>query len=45
MLTTEKYFDIKRHLVELLPFVMFIKHSFAEQRYRTDGVKACLIDR
>ena len=41
--TREKYFDIKPHLVELLPFVMFIKTAFAYQIYKTDGVKACLI--
>jgi hypothetical protein len=42
-LTAEKYFDIKRHLAGLLPFVMFIKQAFAEQRYKADRIKACLI--
>jgi hypothetical protein len=42
-LTKEKYFDIKPHLLELLPFVMFIKSAFADQIYKTDGIKACLI--
>jgi hypothetical protein len=42
-LTREKYFDIKPHLFDLVPFVMFIKTAFADQIYKTDGVKACLI--
>jgi hypothetical protein len=42
-LTNAKYFDLKPHLIELLPFVMFIKAAFADQIRRTEGVKACLI--
>jgi hypothetical protein len=41
--TKEKYFDIKKHFLELLPFVIFIKRAFADEIYKTDGVKACLI--
>lgn len=40
---TGKYFDIKQHLLELLPFVMFIKQAFANEIYKTDGIRACLI--
>jgi len=42
-LIREKYFDIKKHLFELLPFILFIRKAFADEIYQTDDVKACLI--